>query len=159
GAQTSAQRIAGATTQLLGFARDLDASARGYVVSGREDALAHDAETRSLVSAQVERLQDALPDDPGQRQHARTFLSEFGQVVALSEQMVVARRRDGFDAAQAVMLSGNELASLNNLRASGDALVAAARQRVIDERATTQQSRLITGYLILASFVFAIGML
>ncbi len=159
GTQTSAQRIAAATTQLLGFARELDSSARGYVVSGRDEALAHDAETRSLIAPQIERLEQALPDDPDQQQHAKAFLAEFDQVIALRDKMISARRQSGFDEAQAVMLSGHELDAVRRLQTSGDTLVAAARQSVVDEREATRRSRLITGYLILASFFFAIGML
>jgi PAS domain S-box-containing protein len=159
GTQTSAQRIAAATTQLLGFARDLDSSARGYLASGREESLAHDAETRSQISEQIERLEQALPEDAEQRQHARTFVGDFSQVLEVTERMVSTRRQSGFDAAQGVMLSANELDAVSHLRATGDALVAAARQRVSDERSATQRGRLVTGYLILVSFFFAIGML
>ena len=159
GTVTSAQRIAASTTQLLSLAKDLDEAARGYVITGREDMLAEDARTRSLISPEVDRLQQAIPNEPDQQRRAQTFLDELNRVTALSEHVVSVRREQGYDAARDLMLSQGEAATLNSLRQTGDQLAAAARQRVLADRAATRQSRTITGYMILASFLLAIGML
>ncbi|HKV98852.1 MAG TPA: ATP-binding protein [Vicinamibacterales bacterium] len=159
GTATSAQRIAASTTQLLSLAKDLDEAARGYVITGREDMLAGDARTRSLIGPEIDRLQQAIPNEPDQQRRAQRFVDEFTQVTASSERLVTARREQGFDAARDVMLGQGEAATLNGLRQTGDELAAAARQRVLSERAATRQSRTITGYLMLASFLLAIGML
>jgi PAS domain S-box-containing protein len=159
GTVTSAQRIAASTTQLLSLAKDLDEAARGYVITGREDMLADDARTRSLIPAEIDRLQQAIPNEPDQQRRAQTFLEEFNHVTALSEQIVSVRRTEGYDAARDRMLSQGEAATLSGLRRTGDELASAARQRVLSDRATTRQSRMVTGYLILASFLLAIGMI
>jgi len=159
GTVTSAQRIAASTTQLLSLAKDLDEAARGYVITGREDMLADDARTRSLIPAEIDRLQQAIPNEPDQQRRAQTFLEEFNHVTALSEQIVSVRRTEGYEAARDRMLSQGEAATLSGLRRTGDELASAARQRVLSDRATTRQSRMVTGYLILASFLLAIGMI
>jgi PAS domain S-box-containing protein len=159
GTVTSAQRIATSTTQLLSLAKDLDEAARGYVITGREDMLADDARTRSLIPAEIDRLQQAIPNEPDQQRRAQTFLEEFNHVTALSEQIVSVRRTEGYEAARDRMLSQGEAATLSGLRRTGDELASAARQRVLSDRATTRQSRMVTGYLILASFLLAIGMI
>src|SRR5262245_35248634 len=159
GTVTSAQRIATSTTQLLSLAKDLGEAARGYVITGSDELVAQDDQTRALIPPEIERLQMALPNEPDQQQRAQAFLEEFKHVTALSEQLVTARRTEGYEAARDVMLAAGELATLNRLRDSGEALVAAARQRALGDRATTRQSRTITGYLMLASFLLAIGML
>ena len=79
GTVTSAQRIAASTTQLLSLAKDLDEAARGYVITGREDMLAEDARTRSLIPPEIDRLQQAIPNEPDQQRRAQTFLDEFNQ--------------------------------------------------------------------------------
>jgi PAS domain S-box-containing protein len=159
GTVTSAQRIAASTTQLLSLAKDLEEAARGYVITGREDMLADDARTRSLIPAEIDRLQQAIPNEPDQQRRAQTFLEEFNHVTALSEQIVSVRRTEGYEAARDRMLSQGEAATLSGLRRTGDELASAARQRVLSDRATTRQSRMVTGYLILASFLLAIGMI
>ena len=159
GSVTSAQRIAASTTQLLSFAKDLDDAARGYVITGREEMLAQDAQTRALIPSEIERLTQAIPDEPDQQRRAQTFLGELKTALALSERIVDKRRAEGYEAARDLMLGLGELPTLTSLRQTGDELVAAARQRVLSERATTRQSRTITGYLILASFLLATGML
>jgi PAS domain S-box-containing protein len=159
GTVTSAQRIAASTTQLLSLAKDLDEAARGYVITGREDMLADDARTRSLIPVEIDRLQQAIPNEPDQQRRAQTFLEEFNHVTALSEQIVSVRRTEGYEAARDRMLSQGEAATLSGLRRTGDELASAARQRVLSDRATTRQSRMVTGYLILASFLLAIGMI
>jgi len=159
GTVTSAQRIAASTTQLLSLAKDLDEAARGYVITGREDMLADDARTRSLIPAEIDRLQQAIPNEPDQQRRAQTFLEEFNHVTALSEQIVSVRRTEGYEAARDRMLSQGEAATLSGLRRTGDELASTARQRVLSDRATTRQSRMVTGYLILASFLLAIGMI
>ena len=95
GTVTSAQRIAASTTQLLSLAKDLDEAARGYVITGREDMLAEDARTRSLISPEVDRLQQAIPNEPDQQRRAQTFLDELNRVTALSEHVVSVRREAG----------------------------------------------------------------
>jgi len=159
GTVTSAQRIAASTTQLLSLAKDLEEAARGYVITGREDMLADDTRTRSLIPPEIDRLQQAIPNEPDQQRRAQTFLNEFNHVTALSEQIVSVRRTEGYEAARDLMLSQGEAATLNGLRHTGDELASAARQRVLSDRATTRQSRTMTGYLILTSFLLAIGMI
>jgi hypothetical protein len=159
GTVTSAQRIAASTTQLLSLAKDLDESARGYVITGRDEMLAQDAQTRALIPPEIDRLQKAVPTEPDLQRRAQAFVDEFNKITALSERIVAVRRNEGYDAARDVMLAQGELATLTGLRQSGDDLVAAARQRVLTERAATRQSRSLTGYLILASFGLAIGMI
>ena len=159
GTVTSAQRIATSATQLLSLAKDLDESARGYVITGREDMLEQDAQTRALIPPEIERLQQAVPSEPDQQRHAQVFLEQLKQITGLSDQIVAVRRTEGYEAARDLMLAQGDVATLNGLRQSGDALVLAARQRVLSDRAATRESRTMTGYLILASFLLAIGML
>ena len=159
GTVTSAQRIAASTTQLLSLAKDLEEAARGYVITGREDMLADDTRTRLLIPPEIDRLQQAIPNEPDQQRRAQTFLDEFDHVTALSEQIVSVRRTEGYEAARDLMLSQGEAATMSGLRRTGDELASAARQRVLSDRATTRQSRTMTGYLILSSFLLAIGMI
>jgi PAS domain S-box-containing protein len=159
GTVTSAQRIAASTTQLLSLAKDLEEAARGYVITGREDMLADDTRTRLLIPPEIDRLQQAIPNEPDQQRRAQTFLDEFDHLTALSEQIVSVRRTEGYEAARDLMLSQGEAATMSGLRRTGDELASAARQRVLSDRATTRQSRTMTGYLILSSFLLAIGMI
>jgi len=159
GTVTSAQRIATTTAQLLSLAKDVDEAARGYVITGREELLSQDDQTRALIPPEIERLQQALPEEPDQQRRAQAFVDELKHVTALAGEMVTARRSQGYEAARDLMLAQGELATLNGLRESGNALVAAAREKVLGDRTTTRQSRAITGYLMLATFVLAIGML
>jgi PAS domain S-box-containing protein len=121
--------------------------------------LADDTRTRLLIPPEIDRLQQAIPNEPDQQRRAQTFLDEFDHLTALSEQIVSVRRTEGYEAARDLMLSQGEAATMSGLRRTGDELASAARQRVLSDRATTRQSRTMTGYLILSSFLLAIGMI
>ncbi len=160
GTLTGAQRLAAATTQLLLLTGDLDASARGFVITGREEMLSRDASVRNEIPDQIDRLRQAVPsNDDDQQRRSQSFIAGVNRIVALTDQIVTTRRQSGEEAAKELMVSQGELTAITDLRGEGDALAAAARQNVADERAATQRSRAITGYLIETSLLSAIAML
>ena len=159
GTLTNAQRIAGASMQLLLDARDVDEASRGYVITGREALLSRDADTRARIPAEVGRLREAVAARSTEQRQADAFLGQLDNVLSLSAQLVATRRADGFEAARRVMLATGHVETMDTLGTLGDALAEAARQRVASDLAAGQRARMIIGYLILASLLSAIAMI
>lgn len=159
GTLTSAQRVGAAIQQVLESARDADLAARGFAITGREDFSDRHAAAKARLRPQIDRLRAALPDEPQQRQRGELLLQQLNRLTDATDQILDARRQAGPDEARATMLATDEPGVLNALRDTAESLQAVLRQRVADERAASGMSRRVTGYLMLGTFVLAVGML
>ena len=159
GTVTSAQRVGAAVQQVVESARDADLAARGFALTGREDFSDRHAAAKARLRPQIDRLKAALPDEPQQRQRGELLLQQLNRLTDVTDQILDARRKGGPDEARTAMLASDEPGALNAVRDTAEGLQAVLRQRVGDERAASGTSRRVTGYLMLGTFLLAIGML
>jgi signal transduction histidine kinase/ActR/RegA family two-component response regulator len=156
---TMAERANAAATGLLTIAVDAQNAARGYGLTGEPAYLAHVSAWQSQVPAQIDTLRRSAADEGEARARIEAFLQAFSGVMATSDHLVSARRTGGIADVVRTMREEAAVAKVDTLRVDAAALTAVIRQRVSDERTATQKSRMLTGYLMLATFAFAIGML
>jgi signal transduction histidine kinase/CheY-like chemotaxis protein len=159
GTATASQRSNGAATQLLTLAVDLQNAARGYGLTGDEAYLSHEHDWKAQIPGQIEILRDSAKQDDGERKETEGFLGAFDAVIGTSDRLVSARRAGGAAAVEQTIRDESAGKRVDALRAEAATLIALTRQRVLDERAATRNSRMFTGYLMLATFLSAIGML
>jgi PAS domain S-box-containing protein len=93
-----------------------ESSARGYVITGDESYLEPYSQADGAIDRRLERLGQLIDGDPGQRQRlvllrdrARLGLDHLGEIIDL-------RRRDGFQAAKASVLSNRVKREMDEIR-------------------------------------------
>src|SRR5215470_6028842 len=93
-----------------------ESSARGYVITGDESHLEPYRQVVGAIDQKLERLGQLIAGNPGQQQRlvllrggARAWLDHLGEIIDL-------RRRDGFPAAQASVLSNRGKGEMDKIR-------------------------------------------
>ena len=147
---------------ILTSLRDAESAERGFIITGNDHYLEPFAEDRSEVSRLVARLSELTLDNPAQRERIAGMRPFIDEELGLLERGIALRRSSGFDAAKAVVLSGeaNRLTAALRTRA---AAMDAEEQTLLNDRgrssaAATRTAKVTNVLGVVASLVLlAIG--
>jgi PAS domain S-box-containing protein len=148
--------------QLLSDLKDAESAERGYIITGDEKYL----EGCRLYSADIApvftRLERLVSDNPLQRTRARDMMARIDRRMAVMNHALEERREHGFEAALAVVLSGNGRVETMGIRDVSQT-IEDEEYRLLDERSRLRQHRMQAGLystiiallLALSGFVMA----
>jgi CHASE3 domain sensor protein len=89
---------------------------RGYVITGQKEYLEPFYEARQKIPVSISMLRNNFSSDPDQLQRLRQIEHLFSLKLAELEQSIEVRRQSGFPAAQAIVLTNQGKAIMDELR-------------------------------------------
>ncbi|HEX3133770.1 MAG TPA: CHASE3 domain-containing protein, partial [Planctomycetota bacterium] len=93
-------------SELLAALMDVESSQRGFTLTGNEEFLDPYRLGTEKAPKAVAELQRLTPDNPVQQERLKRLQIEVGRKLDYAREVIVARRRQGFEAAQAITMSG-----------------------------------------------------
>jgi len=152
-------------SELLSLTKDVEASQRGYVITGEDSYLAPYEESVAKIDPQLQDIRVLTADNPRQQQRLDVLKTAIHDRLELAKQIVDARRGSGFDAAAQLVKAGNGMVLMNEIRqVLGDMqgeekMLLEQRTSVTEADAKNLKGTIIIGMLMAFAAAVALGVL
>lgn len=121
-------QVVGQIESMLNSATDAENAARGYLIMGDERALQPYTLARADVMRQMDEVASLTADNLHQKPNMDAVSDVMEQRFAMLQGSIDARRSHGYDAARALIVSGNGLGEITRLREVADRMEAEERR-------------------------------
>jgi PAS domain S-box-containing protein len=146
------REVISSNQRLLLDVRDAEAAERGYIITGDESYVAPYQSAAQDIPQTIAKLTQLVADNHAQEERLKNLEALVGQRMSVLNQGVEQRKSSGFDAAQAVVSTGQGRIMARKI---GDASreIEDEETRLLQERANTRQARVRAGF---AATIFAV---
>jgi methyl-accepting chemotaxis protein len=145
--------------------KDLEASPRGFVITGNDTYLEPYEEATSSLSATLAELRRLTADNPRQQERLIGLESQFRSRQAFSREIIEARRASGIEAATEIVKTGRgressgEIVKVLDLMEDEEITLLRTRTEAADANARSAESTLLYGMLLAVVISGAAGIL
>src|SRR5450432_81949 len=119
---------------------EMESGIRGFILTGSENDLPFFSAAADNMDSIIRMLKTMTKDDPGQRQRIDTLEKLIDGYIASQEKLVNIRRKEGFDAAQEVILKGKRILLIGELQSVVTAIVEEEKQLLGKRKAENEKS-------------------
>jgi methyl-accepting chemotaxis protein len=160
---THTQSVLEHVASLVSLLRGAESGERGFVITDNASFLGSYDETQGEVPLAVRRLRELTSDNPNQQRRLDSIEPLITSRLAELKRVIEARRTDGFDAAQKMVLQGQGKRIMDELRRVAAEMDqeerTLLRQRIADADLAASGAKSVLGYgtLLGAFLVIAIG--
>ena len=146
--------------ELLSDVKDAESAERGYIITGDEGYLGPYQSACADIPRRIEKLLQLTADNPPQQQRLSTLHALIDKRVAVFNDALRQRRESGFNAAEAVVLSGQGRTVMEQIRDASQA-IEAEEYRLLQERTKARQAHLRNGFIatLMAALVALIALI
>lgn len=121
---------------LLALARDAETGQRGFVITGRDEYLEPYFRAEPQIARQLDHLASLLKGDPRQQQRLAQLRDQLESKHRELQKVIDVRRAQGFEAAQAIVMTDTGKAFMDRARAT----VGAMERHVAEQLAARQEN-------------------
>ncbi|PWJ56222.1 methyl-accepting chemotaxis protein [Quadrisphaera granulorum] len=150
---THTYQVLGALTALDSGLKDAETGQRGYLITGDDAYLAPFTAAKKTVAKELDSVASLTSDNPKQQERIATLRPLIDQKFAEMQKTIDLRKTQGFDAAQAVVLSNAGKAVMDQIRAtagqmsSDESSLLGERQKTSDAARRNAMIVMISGTL------------
>jgi PAS domain S-box-containing protein len=140
------RQVISTNQQLLSDVQEAESGKRGYLITGDDGYRELHRVSSQDISATLAKLKQLTADNPGQLQRIEGLEALIAKRMAVLDEGVRQRRQSGFDAAQAVVVAGQGLAAMHEIRVISKE-IETGENRLLQERSQQRQSRMRDGLI------------
>jgi signal transduction histidine kinase len=151
--------IVSAADRVLSSLKDAEAGQRGYLITGDPKYLAPYEEAAGKIHGQLDVLARLIADDPDEQARFASLREAVSQRLAILQQVIGARRRGGFEAAQAMVREGRGLGAMQDARRLVEEVRASEEHALARHDAQREASAATATATLISSGVFNLFLL
>src|SRR5580698_6088909 len=144
------QQVLLALNNLLSLAKDAETGQRGFLITGDERYLAPHTQAVDQIHGQLEELSQLVRENPEERDHLPELRTALLSKLHELDHTIVTRRKEGFDAAKAIVMTDRGKGAMDQIRAEISAMQQAeraTRARQISEMQLAYERAVSTGII------------